>query len=382
MRNVFGQVWLVVVAVMVVLGGSGVARAVEFNYLDPGYSQEIFTGPLQPSEGGFAWTPSGALLTRVGSSVVEYNLAQTANLHMGTNAHAVNTVHPVSGLGGTGIGMTNGLDGYIYTNSSSGLQRFNTTTWTAQNLTSTPSQGFGITTLPDGRIAYTDSFYNSSFGSQVWVYNPGTSTNTLIYTAPANVLIDGIVAGPNGDIAMAGQTDQSLRIITNTGTPIATITGLSHFPDGMAFSPTTPGRIYANNNDGSITRYDLGVNYASTPVMTDIALSIPGSTSYGDLAAVGPDCAFYVSEYNQTISGYHGSTLNVATHWDNGVTNAEASYTRISAVIQNPDGSTTPFCDFYTPLEGADMPEPASLAMLGAGALGLVLARRRGQVRA
>ena len=370
MKNSLSPLSRVLAAGLAAAGAASSATAQQFANLDPGYQQQIYTGPLQSGEGGFAWTSTGSLLTRWGSNIVEYNLAATPNLHQGTTAHGVNTVHPVAGLGGVGngVGLTNGLNGYVYANTTSGLQRIDLTSWTATTVAPVSSSGYGITTLPDGRIAYTDS---SGAGSNVYLYNPSTNTNTHIYTAPAGVLIDGMAAGPTGDIVLAGQSDSSLRVISSTGTPLATITGLTHFPDGLAFSSAIPGRIYANNNDGSITRFDLGPTYTSTPLIFDIATSLPGGKAYGDLAAAGPDCAFYVSSYEN--GSYHGASPGVATHWANGTTNAEASYTRINAVIQNPDGSVTPICDFYSPFQ---IPTPGSLVALLAGCAAATRRRR------
>ena len=368
MNVTFKPVSLVLVAGLAAACGVRSATAAQFANLDSNYQQQIFTGALHSGEGGFAWTSTGALLTRWGSNIVEYDLNQTPNLHQGTNAHAVQTVHPVPGLGGNGVGLTNGLNGYIYANTTVGLQRIDPVTWTAVTVAAVGSQGYGITTLPDGRIAYTDS--NGS-GSNIYLYNPSTNSNNLIYTAPSGVLIDGMAAGPNGDIVMAGQSDLSLRVINNAGVPQVTLTGLAHYPDGLAFSDAVAGRIYSNNNDGSITRYDMGVNYASTPVLYDIATSLPGGKAYGDLAAAGPDCAFYVSCYEN--GSYHGASPGVGTHWDNGVTNSEASYTRINMVAQNPDGTTSPICDFYSPFE---TPAPTS-AVVMLGGFGFAAARRR-----
>src|SRR5437868_3480905 len=119
------------------------AHAVQYPNIDPNYSQQIYTGPLV-GDPGMAWTPSNNPLTR------------------------------------------------------NGVERFNPSNWAA------PAQlmpgsiaggaGYGITTLPDGRIAYSDG----AFTSHVWVYDPVAFTNNLIYTAPTGYLIDGMVSGPGG----------------------------------------------------------------------------------------------------------------------------------------------------------------------------------------
>ena len=244
-----------------------------------------------------------------------------------------------------------------------GLERFNPSNWAApaQLLAGTVAgQGYGVTTLPDGRIAYSDGTFNSS----VWVYDPVAATNTLIYSTA--FLIDGMVSGPAGHIALAGQSNSSIEIITNTGTLVNSFF-TAHFPDGLAFSETvSSSTIYSNNNDGTITRYVLGPGYSGTPVVTDIA---SGSGAYGDLASVGPDCAFYVSQFEN--GGFHGSTPGVGTNWDNGTTNNEPSIVRIA--ILGPDGQE--ICDLYHP--PFDVPEPATLVLMMIGAPMIVLARVR-----
>lgn len=349
---------------------AGAAPAAQFPVLDPGYVQEIYTTPLLPhSEGGMAWTGAGNLLTRAGGTIIEYDLGQNA-VHQGTNVHGVTATHTISGLDPSGVGMTNGLDGYVYTVTGSGLYRFNPSNWAApaQYLTGTVGgQGYGITTLPDGRIAYTDSANSSN----VWVYTPNANpllgTNTHVYTI-TNVLIDGMVAGPTGALALAGQSNQSITIISSSGSLIQSF-GTPHYPDGMAFGddPTT-GTLYSNNNDGTISKYVLGLGYTNLPVITDIAT---GSGAYGDLAAVGPDCAFYVSQYEN--GSYHGATPGVGTNW-NLTTNAEASIVRIAGVGSRADGTVGPICEFYSPFE---TPEPATLSLLAMGGLAVLRRRRR-----
>jgi hypothetical protein len=311
-----------------------------------------------------AWTSSGNLLTRDGSNIIEYSLTQNV-VHQGTNVHGPIATHAISGLTSSGYGMTNGLDGYVYTVTAAGLYRFTPNNWAApaQFLTGTVGgAGYGITTLPDGRIAYSDG----SGASSVWIYTPNAipslGTNALIYST--NFLIDGIAAGPTGAIALAGQSNQSITVITSAGALIQSFPA-PHYPDGMAFSasPAT-GTLYSNNNDGTISKYVLGPAYTGTPVITDIAT---GSGAYGDLAAVGPDCAFYVSQYEN--GSYHGATPGVGTNWNLG-TNAEASYTRIAAI--GPDGAE--LCEFY---HAYQTPEPATMLLLAVGGLAMIRRRRK-----
>jgi hypothetical protein len=333
------------------------AWAVQFPVLDPGYTQEIYTGPLVGGP-GMAWTSTNQLLTRNGSDILEYSPTQNTT-HQGTSLHGVTATHTISGLSNTGYGMTNGLDGYIYTVTGAGLERFDPGNWgaPAQLLAGTAGgAGYGVTTMPDGRIAYSDG----SGASNVYIYDPVGGSNTLIYTS--NALVDGMVSGPAGNIAITGQTNQTITILTSTGAVVNTF-ATAHYPDGLAFSATaSSSTLYSNNNDGTISKYVLGPGYTGLPVITDIA---SGSGAYGDLASVGPDCAFYVSQFDN--GGYHGSTPGVGTHWDNGTTNAEPSIIRIGGVPA-PDGSAV--CEFYTPY-GHDLPEPGSVVLMAFGLVGL-----------
>lgn len=338
--------------------GTSTANAVQFPTLDGSYQQEIYTGPLVGGP-GMAWTSAGALLTRDGSNIYEYSLTQNS-VHQGTNVHGYIT-HSITGLSTSGYGMTNGLDGYIYTTTSTGLERFNPTSWAspAQSLSGTVGgQGYGIHVMADGRIAYVAG----SGTNEVYVYDPVAMTNTLIYTAPA--LIDDIATDPSGYIVLAGQVNSDLTVITSSGTFVNSWSA-AHFPDGLAFGDGINNNcIFANNNDGTITKYAFGAGYTGAPTVTDIAT---GSQAYGDLAEVGPDCAFYITQFDN--GGYHGCTPGVGTHWDNGTTNNEGSIIRIS--LRNGD------CGFYHPYGTDTVPEPASMAAIGTGILCLLRRRKK-----
>ena len=343
------------------------AHAIQFSYLDAGYVQEIYAGPLLVGqEAGMAWTVGNNLLTRGGSNIYEYSLTQNT-VHQGTPLHGQIATHTITGLNSGGYGMTNGIDGYIYAVTSGGLQRFDPGNWgaAAQNLTSTGGPGYGITTLSDGRIAYA-----AGGGSDVYVYDPVNLTNSLIYTA--NTLIDDMAASSANEIVLAGQGNSSLIVIDTAGSWINTLSSLIHYPDGLTFGDGLLSQsIFANNNDGTITEYQFGLGFANAPTLiSDIAT---GGGAYGDLAAVGPDCGFYV--FHGENGSFHGATPGVGTNWDNGVTNSEAAITRIGAGAA-PDGGPA-VCGFKTPVLTTVTPIPGAWFLMGSGLAVLASVRRK-----
>ena len=241
--------------------------------------------------------------------------------------------------------------------------------WQPRRARQAPQRGYGITTLSDGRIAYA-----AGSGSDVYVYDPVNLTNSLIYTA--NTLIDDMAASSANEIVLAGQGNSSLIVIDTAGSWINTLSSLLHYPDGLTFGDgLLSSSIFANNNDGTVTEYQFGLGFANAPTLiSDIAT---GSGAYGDLAAVGPDCAFYVSQYEN--GNYHGATPGVGTNWDNGTTNNEASIVRIGAAPR-PDGGA-PTCGFRTPVLTNVVPVPAAWWLMGSGLATLVSLRRKGIAR-
>ena len=372
MKTSFRRFFLVVAASLPVLSLAMPAHAVQYSYLDPNYSQQIYAAPLTPNqEAGMAWTSGGNLLTRAGNQILEHNLTQNATVN-GTNVHGVTVSHTITGLSTTGYGMTKGLDGKIYTVTGAGLERFDPSNWAAPATLlpgSVGGPGWGVTTMSNGDIAYSDS-------SNIFVYDPVALTNTLVYTSAAQV--DDIEASSNGYIALSGHSNGTITVITNTGTPVitfstATGSGL-HMPDGLAFGDgVNADAVFSNNNDGTITKYQLTSGFTSLLTSTDIATNLPQTYpiggAYGDLASVGPDCAFYVTQYEN--GGSNGSTPGVGTHWDNGTTTSQASIIRISLV----DSRGLEVCGFDSTTN--HVPEPSTFVLGGLGALGVWYTTRR-----
>lgn len=335
-------------------------------YVDPNYNAQIFAGPIG-NEGCGAWTAAGNLLTHGSSVIYEYSLLNNGT-HLGTAVHPLLTAHAVPGLDSVGAGITNGTDGFLYTVGSNGLQRVDPNNWSAPavNMPNTvPTQGYSINALPNGKIVYSDS----GSSSKVYLYDPATQVNSLIYNAPT--LVDDIETGPGGEIALAGQGNGSIIIINSSGGVIKQFSTARN-PDGLAFGDGPYGNsVYANNNDGSITRYDFGSpGYQGTVTAVDIALTKPGHHGYGDLATVGPDCAFYIGTFANFA--LHGNDAGIGTNWDDGTTNGENSIVRIG--FNDLSGGAAD-CAFYSFVE-TYVPEPSSASLVLIGLASLFRRRR------
>ena len=332
------------------------ASAAQFTFLDPGYTQQIYAGPKGSVAGGVIGVPGawngGQLIARenLNPNIFEYSATQNTT-YQGTNLHGVVATHTISGLA-SGANVTRGTNGFLYLPTSAGLQRVDPNNWAtpAVTLTTFGGPGYGVNALPNGNIVYNA---NAGFATStgIHIYNPTSNVDTLVYTAPA--LIDDIETSPTGLIALAGQANNTITLLTSSGSFIQSFPAAGG-PDGLAFATTaTPPALFSNNNDGTIRRYDFASGFNNLPTATT---TIASGGSYGDIAVTGPDCAFYLIEANNGV---------FATRWDNGVTNFDNSIIRIAAKQG---------CLFDPPVGNAPEPNAAVLMLLGCAALGL---RRR-----
>ena len=323
---------------------------------DPNYTFEIYS---TASEGivGQTFTSGGQLIrSNGGGGVYVHSLLADTTIH-GSNTIHSSVFQSISGLG-SGYGLTTGLDGTIYANTSAGVQVINLGTSTATTLANTSGHGgsYGIKTMADGRIAHNDG------SSRIWIYNPANGTDTLIYSSP--VFIDDIATDTLGNIFLAGQNSNRTIIIDSTGNVLNSInTSIVGINDGMAFGN---GEIYKNNTNGTISRLDFAAG-GYTTLLSETVIASGGG--YGDLASVGPDGAFYVT--NQSVRYFDGtSTAGSGYALVRISCNAGPCFAGGGVPDPTPDPNPT-----------TGVPEPATLSLLGLGMAGLFVTRRRKTVR-
>jgi hypothetical protein len=111
--------------------------------------------------------------------------------------------------------------------------------------------------------------------------------------------LDGLALDPSGNyLFVAGRTgvfpndSGFLAVVSRQTGAVVQQLDASHFPDGIAFAADS-SYLVTNNNDGNITRYDFpSRDFTQIPTVTVIA----DGGFRGDLAKVGPDGCFYVTQ--------------------------------------------------------------------------------------
>ena len=293
-----------------------------FTFLQSGYIQSVFgVATIPNTAGGVAFAADGDVWTKGCNSTlgpVRFDLARSVTVN-GTSVHPVQTTPSVTTP--FGCGMTNHPDGHLYLNSTAGAERLDADTGAVLAVVGPPGNTYGITVDPQtNRLVYPAGACGGPPSCTLVSVDAstGVSQNLATFTAGANIeFVDGIAFDPTGNfIVVCGRTGvypmdtPYLFILNRNGTLVRQLPA-DHYPDGVAFH-TNPFYFVANNNDGSITRYDFPADDLRQGPIGSVVAS---GGFRGDLTGVGADGCFYATQ--------------AGTRYANSVTTTDSSVVRI-----------------------------------------------------
>ena len=309
-----------------------------YSHLDSAYTASVYaTDTNQTYTLGVAFV--GNLLIRSSDSGTLFVDNGTTSVVHGATVHNF-TTHTVGGAGWNNRGIV-GHGGFLYGNTGGGLRKIDINTFTSTILPNSVGGTYGIEFLPNGDIVY-------NAGSVVRRYNIATSTDSLFYSGVA--FADGLSVTPDGHVIVADLSGSQILVLDSNGALVNSFSS-SHVADGTAFGG---GAIYKANTDGTLSRVDFsGPGFTGTGTETVIADGL----LYSDLATVGPDNAFYIT--------------NLGAHYPDGYQApfANGGLIRVSLVGGGGFGNEPPVT--------TGLPEPGSLALMAVALAGLAGAMRR-----
>lgn len=340
MRIRFVTMALLVSAAPLTAQNGNVASGGPFEFVDPGYTARHYAASLcgygDCYATGIAFDQGGNLIRRSQDGATIYMYAPGTSSFLGAQVHNVSATHNLGTYSGWGMAST-GNNLYMATNGN--LAKVDLTTFTVSNLFDNAGNSgafYGLKLMANGNLVY-----NS--GNTVRIYDFATQTSTQIYN-DGNFL-DDIATSSDGHIFVAALSNCSVRVLSSTGSLINSISS-GHCPDGIAYGA---GAIFANNTDGTVTRYDFsGPNFTGSYTTSIIATSF----GYHDFGAVGPDGKFYLDvDCVRHPGGFVCGQRQVVT------------------LEMNGGGGFDPGVS----------PEPASIALMATGLIGIgaVVRRRR-----
>ena len=280
------------------------SQTLPYPVLQPGYSQELF-GSADTSGvnlGGVAFAADGSVWSKVcdaSVSLVRFDAARTATVN-GTTIHPQAAGSPVATA--FACGLTNHPDGRLYMNTPSGVMRIDAGTGAVLGTIGPPGNSYGITVDPQtNRLVYPAHGCNGSSTCTLVTLDPASGSSATLATFASSVAfedVDGIAFDPTGNIiGIDGRTGvfprdtPFLTLLARNGAVVQQLPA-THYPDGLGFHQN-PFYLAANNNDGTITRYDFPTDdLHQIPVQNVIA----SGGFRGDLAGIGGDGCLYVTQ--------------------------------------------------------------------------------------
>ena len=294
-------------AAIAMLAAPAVASAGQsFLFLQAGFTQSIF-GVSPSFMGGVAFAPNADpwvdMCNGDGGAMTRFDGSTTAVVN-GT------TIHPGSvSSSSAGCGLTNGLNGDLYTNTSSGVRELNPNTGAAiGGPLGPPGNSLGI--APDPVTG--DLVYVGSDGT-LYKVDEALTTSSTFSTVATGDFVDGIAWSPDGNFLFLSNRipTHQLTILDRSGALVQNVP-MAPEPDGIAFHASSPKFVVTNNTDGTMTRFDFPLDdFTLAPAQSPFA----SGGFRGDLGQVGADGCIYLTQ-----SG---------TRYDDNTVTAENSLVRI-----------------------------------------------------
>jgi uncharacterized repeat protein (TIGR01451 family) len=302
--------WLVAfVAALAMLAIPAAANAGQsFTFLQPGFTQSLYGATSDAFLlGGVAFAPDNdpwvAECAFDNGQLHRFDAATTVVVN-GTTIHT-HSLGPAT----AGCGLTNGLDGNVYTNTGNGVRRLDPNTGAQIGGPFGPA-GNALGIAPDPLTG--DLVYVGSDGT-IQKVDQALTTTSVFSTVTTTNFVDGIAFSPDGQFLFASNRSptENLTILDRNGNLVQQV-AMGSEPDGIAFHASTPKFVVTNNTDGTMTRFDFpGDDYTLAPAQTLFA----SGGFRGDLTQVGSDGCLYLTQQG--------------TRYDDGTVTAENSLVQI-----------------------------------------------------
>jgi len=285
-----------------------------FTTMSAGFGQDLW-GTVPSFVGGMAFAPNGDLWADAcvigGGTLYPFHVTPTTAVNGSTVRLAA---APVSS--DAGCGLTNHPDGHLYSNTDAGVTELDATTGAAiAGPFGHAGNALGIAVDPVSH----DLFYvgNDAAGAiAIFRLTPGQTTSTVFadLTTAESTFADQIAFDPTGHYLFISNRAPNFRltVLDNTGAVVQDVP-MAHEPDGIAFHTLAPHFVVTNDTDGTMTRFDFGLDdYTKAPTVTTFA----SGGFRGDMSVVGSDGCLYLAQNgtryaNGTTSAFLDSIVHI-----------------------------------------------------------------------